>query len=212
LAGKGSVRLKGTNPALSVDIENRNPSRRDLLFLKLLNKRAENMIWWQYSLYWVPTLGFMDWVEVLGTVTTFIIAVLVFTAQLQRDRNDKRLQKPYLNIINIQGYGWVLMNIGQGPALNVRFSDKDVDWFRPVIGYAIPPNTALLIKPEIQVGYAIAATYNDVLQNIYVAHCAGDTTTVKERGKKDWDKESEELYNLLHKDVRRSDKLVLKTF
>jgi hypothetical protein len=156
-----------------------------------------NMTAWQY---------FKDIFQILGIIISGVIAFLVFRMQKQKNKDDRELQKPVLQILNVQGKGWVLFNVGRGPALSVRFADKNNKWGMPVIAYSIPADTALLIKPEINYGGAIAAVYSDLLKNEYMAYCIGDTTSITQKGDKNW---NQELYNLLHTNPKRSNSLML---
>jgi hypothetical protein len=119
------------------------------------------------------------------------------------------MQRPLLNFVYTPNYGWVILNVGNGPALNIRFMSKNaIEWEQPVIGYAIPPNLALLISEEIKgAAMALAVYYKDLFENEYMGRCEGDTNSiVSKKGDKNWD---EELQHKIHYKVRRSNILHL---
>jgi hypothetical protein len=137
------------------------------------------------------------------------LGFLVYRLQKQKDKFDYTMQRPLLNFVNTPQSGWVILNVGNGPALNIRFMGKDrTSWVQPVIGYAIPPNIALTIQEEIKnAGAALAVYYKDLFDNEYMVECEADTNSiVYKRGDKNW---NEEQYNLIHHNVRRSDLLHL---
>jgi hypothetical protein len=146
-------------------------------------------------------------IEIIGTGVTAVLAFLVYKAQTQKDSFEYRLQRPHLNFVNTGQHGWVILNVGNGPGLNIRFMEKAEDWERPIIGYSIPPNVALKIMPELKAAAALVVVYTDSFDKEYMVQCSGDTNSVVlGKGDKNWD---EELYKKLHTNVRRSNILHL---
>ena len=155
--------------------------------------------------------GIRDVLDLIGIFITGFISYLVYKSQLQKDRFDYTMQRPLLNFVCTPHDGWVILNVGNGPALNIRFMGKSrTSWGQSVIGYAIPPNMALIINPEIvNYGAALAVYYKDLFENEYMVQCEGDTNSIVcKRGGKDW---NEDLFKKIHTDVRRSNNLHLTT-
>lgn len=147
--------------------------------------------------------------DIIGIYITAFLGYLVYKLQTQKDKFEYAMQRPLLNFINIKDIGWVILNVGNGPALYIRFMGKTrTDWELPVIGYAIPPNKALTIQVEIEdAGAKLAVYYKDLFENEYMVECESDTNSIVcKRGDKNW---SEDLYYKIHHKVKRSDRLHL---
>ncbi|MDH7460877.1 hypothetical protein QEG73_06285 [Chitinophagaceae bacterium 26-R-25] len=153
-----------------------------------------------------------DVLEIIGTIATVSIAILVYRAQKQRDSFDKNLQKPVLDFIKVKTKNWVLMNIGKGPALFVRFIQKDLSgtWQTPIIGYSIPSEMVLDISQEISSAQALAAVYKDLAGKSYMVYCVDDTCQVIEEA--DWNSEQRELNGKIHDNPRSSQYLLLMNY
>jgi hypothetical protein len=147
-------------------------------------------------------------IDTIGIYMTAFLGLIVFVSQTKKDDFEYTRQRPLLNFINTSE-GWVILNVGNGPALYIRFMGKNkVDWVQPVIGYAIPPNMALTIRTEINGnGDALAVYYKDLFRNEYIVQCEGDTNSeVKQKGSQGWDKKFVERITM---NARRSNSLRL---
>ncbi|MDI3320481.1 hypothetical protein [Pinibacter soli] len=153
-----------------------------------------------------------DIFEIIGTIATVSIAILVYFAQKQRDSFDKNLQKPVLDFIRVKNKNWVLMNIGKGPALFVRFIEKDPSgtWRTPIIGYSIPSEMVLDISQETSTAQALAAVYKDLAGKNYMVYCVDDTCKVIEEA--NWNSEQRELNRRIHDNPRSSQNLLLMNY
>ena len=157
---------------------------------------------------------FKEIIEVTAICVSAFIAFLVYQSQIQKDRFDYTMQRPLLNFVNIPKDGkdwWVVLNVGNGPALNIRFMGKSrASWGQPVIGYAIPPNLALIISPEIEGhGTALSVYYKDLFGKEYMVYCEGDTNSIVcEKGEKEW---NDDLFNKIHSNVKRGVNLQFTT-
>jgi len=150
---------------------------------------------------WVPIL-----VQALGIIVTGIFSCILYLLHRRKNREDAKMQKPLVNVHNFKDTGYVILNMGKGPALNVRFTESDTGntWKTGYIGYALPVNTYFSTQGFFNNNGAIAVAYNDLLGNDYLMITRGDTSTIWQRGDEGF---NNDLYKHLHTEPRRTDKL-----
>jgi hypothetical protein len=146
--------------------------------------------------------------QAMGVIVTFYFSRLVFNLHKRKNDDDAKLQKPIVNIHNFQDIGYVIVNIGKGPALNIRFAEcsSTGQWERAIIGYSIPVNTFFATRLFFNHYGAIAVAYNDTLGKHYLMVAKAETTTIFEKGS---DGFYEDLFKHLHNNPVRTDKLPL---
>jgi hypothetical protein len=118
------------------------------------------------------------------TLSSAALGVSIFTFALQY-RHARRAavvaRKPVLIFVYDGKRGWVLRNVGSGPALNVIVAQKPVDasWFDPV---RTPPlaKEAEYVPPWI--GHTningLGATYADTEGRAYSSECRNDLSEI----------------------------------
>jgi hypothetical protein len=76
---------------------------------------------------------------------------------------------------------WQLENVGNGPALNVLFREKDFgdNWRKDVTRlYPVAAKTAPIPLPRLESAKELVATYEDTYSSQYTSVCNEDRTTV----------------------------------
>lgn len=144
-------------------------------------------------------------IQAVGVLVASYLSFLVYKMNRRKNVDDAQLQKPVINVHNFEQHGYVILNIGKGPALNVRFAEShNNNWEKAFIGYSIPVNTYFPTKQFFKYNGAIAVAYNDLLGNDYLMVTRADTSTIFQRGKEGFD---ENLFKHLHNGPNRTDKM-----
>ncbi len=125
-----------------------------------------------------------DIISVVLSGIALIVSILAFALNYRHIRRASILaRKPVLAFEYDGNRGWVLNNVGSGPALNVVVAQKKVkgEWFNPV---RIPP---LAKDGEFVLGWlghvnttGLGATYTDSEDFPYTATCGNDLSRVGE--------------------------------
>jgi hypothetical protein len=146
-------------------------------------------------------------IQACGVIVASFLSVLVYQLNRRKNKDEARLQKPVINVHNFEGVGYVILNMGKGPALNVRFAESNgANWEEAFIGYSLPVNTYFPTKKFFMHNAAIAVAYNDLLGNDYLMIARSDTSTIHQRGEKGFDKAA---FKHLHTEPNRTDKMPL---
>ena len=123
----------------------------------------------------------VDTSDVLSAIAIIVtVGTLVFTFWLHR-REEAVGIRPVLTFIYSDKLGWVLRNVGAGPALNVLVAQKKVggDWFNPV---RVPPLSAGAERVLEWLGHVnttgLGALYIDFKERPYSSRCHSDLSTV----------------------------------
>jgi hypothetical protein len=103
-----------------------------------------------------------------------LIALAVSTSQTWRAAVSGR--RPVLVFVYDQSAGWVVRNIGNGPAMNVIIAQKGeaAPWVKPV---RIPPlatNSEFVLAWLDHNVYGLGATYMDFTGRPYTSTCVND--------------------------------------
>jgi hypothetical protein len=116
--------------------------------------------------------------EILLSVTALLVSVVTFGLSFWFSwRSAVTAQRPVLVFVYQQGTGWILRNIGGGPALNVLVAQKKMggEWFNPV---RVPPcqedgEFTLQWLDHVNTT-GLGATYTDFEDRPYTSTCGND--------------------------------------
>lgn len=89
--------------------------------------------------------------------------------------------RPVLVIAYDSSLGWVLRNIGTGPALNIVVAQRNLDgeWFNPVRSPALAAQTQFVLKWLGHVNdTGIGASYEDFKGKVYSSTCGDDLSRI----------------------------------
>jgi hypothetical protein len=116
--------------------------------------------------------------DTLLSVIALLVSVVTFGLSFWFGRRSAVMaQRPVLVFVYQQGTGWILRNIGGGPALNVLVAQKKVggEWFNPV---RIPPfqkDGEFILQWLDQVNTTgLGAIYTDFEDRPYTSTCGND--------------------------------------
>jgi hypothetical protein len=124
---------------------------------------------------------------VLSVIALVTSVVTFFISRRAADRAEQRGRMPVLAFVYDESRGWILRNVGRGPALNIIVAQKRPGdgWFAPV---RVPPlaNDGEMLCPWL--GHVndtgLGATYTDLLGSDdgawYTMTCADDLVQVRE--------------------------------
>jgi hypothetical protein len=111
-----------------------------------------------------------------------IVSVITFALNYRHNRRSIVLARKPVLVFEYDGKaGWILRNVGNGPALNIVVAQKRVggDWFNPV---RIPPlskdGQALLQWLGHVNSTGLGATYSDAEGSAYTSTCGNDLSRV----------------------------------
>jgi hypothetical protein len=127
-------------------------------------------------------LEMKDLITATLSLTALLVSVVTFALNYRHTRRSAILSRKPVLVFEYDGdLGWVLRNVGAGPALNVIVAQKRVggDWFNPV---RVPP---LSKDGKFVLGWlnhvnttALGATYVDTEQLPYTSTCGNDLSQV----------------------------------
>jgi hypothetical protein len=155
-------------------------------FLKYLNDDKSNISVWDYVLSYTNQL-----VTILNLFAFLWFSIEVFryntSRDIQNEQFEETIERPILILKSIKadtesGEKWILHNIGNGAALNLRVAEaksRGDDWGKPVIKcYSLGKgeNIALgwLVFSDI-----ICVIYEDIFENLYVSLTADDESYIR---------------------------------
>ena|ERR1043165_383217 len=116
-----------------------------------------------------------------SAVSAVVAAVALLASAFFNRRTELRVVRPVLVVVYRRD-GWYLVNVGNGPALDVVVAQKPArgKWCRPV---RVPPFSKDAELRLFWLGHdnvhAIGATYRDFEERTYTSMCGDDRTTVK---------------------------------
>ena len=131
--------------------------------------------------------GYLETKDIISatlSVTAVIVSVLTFALSYRHNRRATVLaRKPVLVFAYDGKRGWVLRNVGSGPALNIIVAQKRIEgeWFNPV---RVPPLAKDAEYVPKWLGHVnttgLGATYTDAEGRTYSSTCGNDLSRVHE--------------------------------
>ena len=125
-----------------------------------------------------------DIISVSLSTTALVVSLTAFALNYRHARRAAVLgRKPVLVFLYDGARGWVLKNVGNGPALNIVVAQKRVggDWFNPV---RIPPLSRDAEYVPLWLGHVnttgLGAIYTDSEGKSYTSTCGNDLSQVFE--------------------------------
>ena len=123
-----------------------------------------------------------DLVSATLSLSALLVSVVTFALSYRYTRKSAVLARKPVLVFEYDGnVGWLLLNVGAGPALNVIVAQKRVggEWFNPV---RVPP---LSKDGKVVLGWlnhvnttGLGATYVDTEQLPYTSTCGNDLSKV----------------------------------
>ena len=128
-----------------------------------------------------------DWLS----VGAFIVSVTSLAISILNNRRSAITGiKPVLVFVYNQERGWILQNIGNGPAMNIIVAQKQVNgqWFNPVRIPPISKGTEFVLTWLNHVNdTGLRATYTDFQDRSYSSTCGNDLSRIFDGNKLlDW--------------------------
>jgi hypothetical protein len=128
------------------------------------------------------TLEIKDIVSAVLASTALIVSVLTFALNYRHTRRTTVLARKPVLVFEYEGNrGWVLRNVGAGPALNVIVAQKPVgeSWFNPVRVPPISKDGEFVLRWLDHVNSTgLGATYTDFEALSYTSTCENDLSAV----------------------------------
>jgi hypothetical protein len=125
-----------------------------------------------------------DIVSAILSATALMVSLFTFELNYRFARRAAVLGRKPVLVFEYDGkVGWVLKNVGAGPALNTVVAQKQVggDWFNPV---RVPPLSKDGQMVLLWLGHGnttgLGATYTDFERNVYTSTCGNDLSQVFE--------------------------------
>jgi|SRR5712672_193882 len=125
-----------------------------------------------------------DIISAVLAATALVVSVLTFALNYRYTRRATVLARKPVLVFEYDGYrGWLLRNVGAGPALNVIVAQKRVGggWFNPV---RVPPLSKDAVFVLTWLGHVnntgLGSTYSDFEAATYTSTCGDDLSTVQE--------------------------------
>jgi len=114
--------------------------------------------------------------------TALVVSLITFALNYRYTRQSAVMARKPVLIFEYNGeLGWILRNVGAGPALNVTVAQKRVDgeWFNPVRVPPLSKDGQLTLKWLNHVNTTgLGATYTDTEQLPYTSTCGNDLSRV----------------------------------
>jgi hypothetical protein len=127
-----------------------------------------------------PTAAFeaKDLIATALSSTALLVSVVTFALNYRHTRRSAVLARKPVLIFEYDGEsGWVLRNVGVGPALNVVVAQKRAsgEWFNPVRVPPLSKEGKFILQWLNHVNTTgLGATYTDTEQFIYTSTCGND--------------------------------------
>ncbi len=123
-----------------------------------------------------------DLISVVLSSTALVVSLVTFVLNYRHTRqNAVAARKPVL-IFEYDGeVGWILRNVGAGPALNVTVAQKrrSGEWFNPVRVPPLSKDGKLTLEWLNHINTTgLGATYTDTEQLPYTSTCGNDLSKV----------------------------------
>ncbi len=120
--------------------------------------------------------------EILVAIFALLFSLVSFVLFFWQSLHSFRAGiQPVLVIAYDSCSGWVLRNIGPGPALNIVVAQKRIDgeWFKPVRVPALAPQTQFVFKWLDHVNdTGIGASYEDFKGKVFSSTCEDDLSRI----------------------------------
>jgi hypothetical protein len=128
--------------------------------------------------------------EVIISVAALVISLLSLVFTVLYSRRSLRISvAPILIFSRDQQKGWLLENVGNGPALNVVVYNGDMkEWEKAVRCYAIANKSNIDLPWVVHPGQ-LGATYEDVIGNQFTSYTKDDLTSIKKGKSIEWKQE-----------------------
>ncbi len=114
--------------------------------------------------------------------TALVVSLVTFALNYRHTRQSAVLARKPVLIFEYDGQiGWILRNVGAGPALNVIVAQKRVggDWFNPVRVPPLSKDGRFILKWLDHVNSTgLGATYTDTEQLAYTSTCGNDLSKI----------------------------------
>jgi hypothetical protein len=130
----------------------------------------------------VDTLQLTDIISAILASTALLVSLVTFGLNYRHNRNLAALsRRPMLVFEYDDKVGWVIRNVGYGPALNVIVAQKRVGgaWFNPV---RIPPlskDGRFVLQWLGHVNSTgLGALYDDAADDVFTSTCGNDLSKV----------------------------------
>ncbi|HEU0295495.1 MAG TPA: hypothetical protein VFR47_22340 [Anaerolineales bacterium] len=119
-----------------------------------------------------------DWLS----IGAFIVSLTSLTISILNNRRSAITGiKPVLVFVYNKDKGWILQNIGNGPAMNIIVAQKKINgkWFDPVRIPPISKSTEFVLTWLDHVNdTGLGATYTDFQDRAYSSTCANDLSRI----------------------------------
>jgi hypothetical protein len=123
-----------------------------------------------------------DVISISLSATALVVALTTFALNYRHARRATVLgRKPVLVFLYDNDRGWILRNIGSGPALNIVVAQKRVggEWFNPVRVPPLPKDGEFIPVWLHHVNTTgLGATYTDFENTPYTSTCGNDLSQV----------------------------------
>ena len=123
-----------------------------------------------------------DLVSATLACTALLVSLVTFALNYRHTRQSAVLARKPVLIFEYDGeIGWLLRNVGAGPALNVVVAQKRVggDWFNPVRVPPLSKDGRFTLEWLHHVNTTgLGAIYTDTEQLPYTSTCGNDLSTV----------------------------------
>jgi hypothetical protein len=123
-----------------------------------------------------------DLVSAALSSTALLVSLITFALNYRHTRQSAVLARKPALIFEYDGeLGWILRNVGAGPALNVVVAQKRVggDWFNPVRVPPLSKDGRFTLEWLNHVNSTgLGATYTDTEQLAYTSTCGNDLSKV----------------------------------
>ena len=138
--------------------------------------------------------------EVTISIAALVVSFfsLIFTILYSRKRLRTNIA-PILIFSRDQLKGWLLENVGNGPALNVVVYDGDLEALKKAVRCYGIAKGAIIDLPWTEHPEQLGATYEDAMGNQYTSLAKDDLTTIKRGTLIKWQQEIQRERYIRHK-------------
>jgi hypothetical protein len=123
-----------------------------------------------------------DIISAILAATALIVSLLTFALNYRFTRRSAVLGRKPVLVFEYDGMnGWILRNVGVGPALNILVAQKRVggEWFNPVRVPPLSKDGQMLLRWLGHVNSTgLGATYSDFEGRAYTSTCGNDLSKV----------------------------------
>jgi hypothetical protein len=129
----------------------------------------------------VEALALKDIISAILASTALVVSLVTFVLNYRHNRAQAALSRQPMLVFEYDDTGWVLRNVGYGPALNVIVAQKRVggEWFNPV---RVPPLSKDGRLHLVWLGHVndtgLGALYQDAADDVFTSTCGNDLSKV----------------------------------